>query len=95
MLIAENAIRSVAVAGEKRVKWLDMNALEFTTELSPLPVLPIPQEIADQLPKSGRARVIVVPIPASDDDGEIQWRAGAYEQFLRDDVPEDGIYDNY
>jgi hypothetical protein len=72
-----------------------MNALEFTIELTPQAILPIPQEIADQLPKSGRARVIVVPMTTSDDEGEAQWRAGAYEQFLRDDSPEDSVYDNY
>lgn len=73
-----------------------MNPLEFTAELTPEPVLPIPQEIADQLPKSGRARVIVVPVPSGyDDPQDAQWRAGAYEQFMRDDVPDDNIYDDY
>jgi hypothetical protein len=73
-----------------------MNPLEFTAELTPEPILPIPQEIADQLPKSGRARVIVLPMPPSSEENEdAQWRAGAYEQFLRDDAPEDAVYDNY
>ena len=37
-----------------------MNTVEFTTELSGAAVLPIPREIAAQLPKSGKARVIVL-----------------------------------
>jgi hypothetical protein len=73
-----------------------MNPLEFTAELTPEPVLPIPQEIADQLPKSGQARVIVLPIPVTKEVKEdAQWRAGADEQYLRDDPPEDAVYDNY
>ena len=42
-----------------------MNAVEFTTELSGAAVLPIPREIAAQLPKSGKARVIVLTAPQS------------------------------
>ncbi len=73
-----------------------MNPFEFTTELTPEPVLPIPQEIAEQLPKSGRAKVIVVLMPAAKDEAaDAEWRAGAYEQFLRDDSPDDVVYDNY
>ena len=37
-----------------------MHAVEFTTELSADPVLPVPKEAAAQLPKSGKARVIVL-----------------------------------
>ena len=70
---------------------LPMNAVEFTTELSGIAVLPIPQEIAAQLPKSGKARVIVL---TDEDTDEAQWRAGAYEQFLRDDSAQDAIYDS-
>ena len=68
-----------------------MNAVEFTTELSGRAVLPIPQDIAAQLPKSGKARVIVL---TDEDTDEAQWRAGAYEQFLRDDSAQDAIYDS-
>lgn len=64
-----------------------MHAIEFTTELSDSRMLPIPQEIADQLPKTGRARIIVLT-------GDADWRMGAYQQFLRDDSPEDAIYDS-
>lgn len=38
-----------------------MHAVEFTIELSAKPVLPVPKEAAAQLPKSGKARVIVLP----------------------------------
>ena len=68
-----------------------MNAVEFTTELSGTAVLSIPIEIAAQLPKTGRARIIVLTDDYSDD---ADWRAGAYEQFLRDDPQEDAIYDS-
>ena len=68
-----------------------MNAVEFVTELSGADVLSIPIEIAAQLPKTGRARVIVLTDEHSDD---ADWRAGAYEQFLRDDPQGDAIYDS-
>ena len=68
-----------------------MNAVEFTTELSGAAVLSIPREIAAQLPKSGKARIIVLTDDATD---EADWRAGAYQQFLRDDPAEDAIYDS-
>ncbi|GDY23817.1 hypothetical protein LBMAG56_51640 [Verrucomicrobiota bacterium] len=68
-----------------------MNAVEFTTELSGTAVLAIPVEIAAQLPKSGRSRIIVLTAADSDD---ADWRAGAYQQFLRDDPQEDAIYDS-
>jgi hypothetical protein len=68
-----------------------MNAVEFTTELSGAAVLQIPSVAAAQLPKAGKARVIVLTDQDTDD---AEWRAGAYEQFLRDDAPEDVIYDS-
>ncbi len=68
-----------------------MNAVEFTLELSGAAVLPIPREIAMRLPKSGKARIIVLTDDATD---EAEWRAGAYEQFLRDDSAEDAVYDS-
>ena len=68
-----------------------MNAVEFTTELSGSGVLRIPSEAAAQLPKSGKARVIVL---TPDDNEDVQWRQAAYQQFLREDPPEDAIYDS-
>ena len=68
-----------------------MNAVEFTTELSGAAVLSIPSEVAAQLPKTGRARIIVLTEESGED---ADWRAGAYAQFLRDDAPEDAIYDS-
>lgn len=70
---------------------LSMNVVEFTTELSGAAVLPIPREVAAQLPKSGKARIIVL---TDEDADEPEWRAGAYEQFLRDDPAEDAIYES-
>ncbi len=68
-----------------------MNAVEFTTELSGASVPPIPSEVAAQLTKTGKARIIVL---TGADSEEADWRLGAYAQFLRDDPPEDAIYDS-
>jgi len=68
-----------------------MKAVEFTTELKGSNVLEVPSEIAAQLPKAGRARVIVL---TSEENEEAEWLQGAYEQFLREDPPEDTIYDS-
>jgi hypothetical protein len=68
-----------------------MKSIEFITELSGTSVLNIPLELAAQLPKSGKARIVVL---TEDDTGESSWRLGSYEQFLRDDSPEDAVYDS-
>lgn len=68
-----------------------MHAIEFTTELTDARVLSIPQEAAAMLPKSGRARVIVLTDEVT---GDAEWRAGAYEQFMRDDAPDDDVYNS-
>jgi hypothetical protein len=68
-----------------------MHATEFTTKLSGTKVLEIPQDIVDQLPKSGMARIIIL---TEDDIDDAQWRHGAYQQFLRDDSSEDSVYDS-
>ena len=68
-----------------------MNAIEFTTELSGSSVLQIPAEVAAQLPKAGKVRIIVL---AGEENGDPEWRLAAYEQFLRDDSPEDAVYDS-
>jgi hypothetical protein len=70
-----------------------MRTVEFTTELGKQPVVTIPQEVAAKLPKSGRVRVIVVLVP--DDPEDSEWRSGAYEQFVREEIPEDAVYDSY
>jgi hypothetical protein len=69
-----------------------MHAVEFTTQLGEQPVLSIPTEVAARLPKSGQARIIIL---TADDPEDSQWRTGAYEQFMRDDTPEDAVYDPY
>lgn len=68
-----------------------MNAIEFTTQLTGADSLPLPEEIAAKLPVSGTARVIVL---TPDDPDDRLWQAAAYEQFLRDDVPEDAAYES-
>jgi hypothetical protein len=67
-----------------------MNAVEFTAELAGSDVLHIPKEALEKLPKSGSARVIVLTDESDNDRG---WQFGAYEQFLREDAPEDAIYE--
>jgi hypothetical protein len=52
-----------------------MHAVEFTTQLGDQPVVTIPAEIAAQLPKGGKARVIIL---TADDSGDIEWRKAAY-----------------
>ncbi len=69
-----------------------MHAIEFTTELGHEPVLIIPANVAAQLPKSGKARIIVL---TGDDAEDGEWRQGSYEQFLKEDPPEDSVYDSY
>jgi hypothetical protein len=68
-----------------------MRAVEFTTELGDQPVITIPQDVAAQLPKAGHARIFIL---TADDPEDAQWRPGAYEQFMRDDDPEDAVYDD-
>lgn len=69
-----------------------MRAVEFTIELKGEPVVTIPDEIAAELPKTGVARVIILTGEPLED---AQWQGAAYHQFLRDDAPEDAIYDTY
>ena len=67
-----------------------MKAVEFTTELNGKSVLSIPPDVAARLPKTGKARVILLTAEHSED---AEWRQGAYQQFLREDPPEDAVYD--
>ncbi len=69
-----------------------MHAVEFITELGKVPLVTIPHEIAEQLPKTGQARVIIL---TTDDPEDIQWQHAAQERFMRDDSPEDAVYDSY
>ena len=67
-----------------------MKAVEFTTELNGGAVLAIPDAVAARLPKKGKVRVIVL---TEDQTDEVEWRQATYAQFLREDPPEDTIYD--
>lgn len=69
-----------------------MSTIEFQTELHGEPSLPLPPEVLAQLPKSGRARVLLL---VEDDADDAEWQRAAYEQFVRDDDPEDAVYDSY
>ena len=69
-----------------------MQAIEFITNLTPEPVLAIPQEVVAQLPTAGQVRVIVLTDGNNADD--VEWHLAGYEQFMRDDAAEDAIYDN-
>ena len=68
-----------------------MKAVEFATELKGSNILEVPSEVAAQLPKAGRARVILLN---SEENEETEWRLGTYEQFLREDPSEDAIHDS-
>ncbi len=70
----------------------DMSAIEFETELSGQPILSIPPEVVAQLPKSGRAKVVLLVRPDVEDEEWLKW---SYEQFMKDDSPDDAVYDNY
>ncbi len=69
-----------------------MRAVEFETELKGDKTLAIPAQAAKHLPKSGTAKVIVL---FPDDPEDTAWRLASYEQFMREDPPEDSVYDQY
>jgi len=68
-----------------------MPPIEFQIELTGQSSVTLPPEVVAQLPKSGRATVVVLVQDAED----AQWRAAAYEHFIRDDDPQDAVYDRY
>jgi hypothetical protein len=69
-----------------------MSAIEFETELKGESALLLPPDVAARLPKSGRAKVVLLIQNEGEDD---EWRRAAYEQFMKDDGPEDAVYDAY
>jgi hypothetical protein len=69
-----------------------MRQIEFDTELQDKPFLAVPQEVAAQLPKSGRAKVILL---VAEDAEDSEWQVAAYEQFMRENSSEDSVYDKY
>ncbi len=68
-----------------------LHAVKFIAELNEVGTLHIPRDAAKDLPCSGKARVILL---IADADGDAAWQAAAYQQFLRDDAPEDAIYES-
>lgn len=64
-----------------------MNAVEFVADLSELK---LPEGVAEQLPATGRARIIIL---TGLDEEDAAWRTAAYGQFLRDDSAGDDIYE--
>lgn len=69
-----------------------MTPIQFETELRGEPALVLPPEVLAQLPKTGRAKVLVL---VEGDAEDIEWRRASYEQFMRDDSPDDDVYDAY
>lgn len=69
-----------------------MRAVEFLIELKGESLVNIPEGVVAELPKTGVARVIILTDERAEDT---QWQRGTYQQFLRDDAPEDAIYDTY
>jgi hypothetical protein len=67
-----------------------MNAVEFVTDLTGSGSLAVPADAAARLPRSGKARVIVLTEVQAEDEN---WRRAAYDQFLRDEPPEDAVYE--
>jgi hypothetical protein len=68
-----------------------MNAVEFQTEPSGETTLAISPAVLAKLPKTGTARIIILTRKQTDDE---EWQAAAYAQFIRDDSPEDVIYES-
>jgi hypothetical protein len=66
--------------------------IEFETELTGRNTLNIPPEVAEALPPSGKATVVVI---LDMDPEDTAWRQAAYQQFLSDDSAEDAVYDKY
>jgi hypothetical protein len=67
-----------------------MQAIEFSAELNGSSTLTIPANVLSQLPASSTARVILL-LDGDSEDGA--WREASYRQFLKDDAPEDAVYD--
>ena len=68
-----------------------MRPIEFETELQGKPFLSIPEKVAAYLPKHGHAKVILL----IEDADDVEWRKAGYEQFVKEDPPEDSVYDKY
>jgi hypothetical protein len=66
--------------------------IEFETELTGGHTLNLPPGVAEALPPSGKATVVVL---VDMDPEDLVWQQAAYAQFLSDDSGEDAVYDKY
>lgn len=69
-----------------------MRAVEFEIQFHGDKTLAIPKDMAERLPRTGKARVIVLFEQDPEDD---VWQLAALEHFMSDDSPEDAVYDKY
>jgi hypothetical protein len=69
-----------------------MDAIQFETELRGESTLTLPPDVLAKLPKSGRARIVLL---IQDDSEDEDWRRASYEHFMRDDNPDDAVYDTF
>jgi hypothetical protein len=69
-----------------------MDAIQFETELRGESTLTLPPDVLAKLPKSGRARIVLLIQGNSEDE---DWRRASYEHFMRDDNGDDAVYDTY
>ena len=58
-----------------------MKSIELVTDLTGAVSFNIPPDVAMRLPKTGKARIIVL----TGDSADTEWYLGAYQQFQRDD----------
>lgn len=66
-----------------------MKAVEFESQVAPLDQIPIPGEIACQIPAGSNVHVIVMWGDGEQDD----WRDLARERFASAYAPEDDVYE--
>ncbi|HEY7066013.1 MAG TPA: hypothetical protein VII06_31365 [Chloroflexota bacterium] len=67
-----------------------MTALEFWTQVNPDDTFTVPAEVAAQLPREQRVRVIILVANESEPEA---WAQLTADQFVRGYAPGDAIYD--
>jgi hypothetical protein len=71
-----------------------MKAFEFQAQIENGQTLPVPPEIAHQLPQKSPLRVIVLVGEEDDEEEERAWIRFGNEQFLKGYAESDAIYDD-